>query len=287
MPTSRVGRLCVPNVSRIRAQLGKDLRAARTLAGLSQRALHDRLGETPSQVTLSRMENGTAVPDRDLVTRWLTACAATEELRERVAAQLDAAHNETRAWADMLGDDTHLQGVARIRDEDARLVRNCQMAWIPGLLQTAEYARVLAPLVDPLRRFDHASMVADRMKRQQILYGKGRAFEFLIAEAALLWAPGEDVMPAQLDRLASVATLSTVRLGILPARRVGSVSWHSFIYREAMEEHRTSVTTELVHGGGSVTEPDLVALYDGFWRGMWDAAAVGDDAVNLIRRAAD
>jgi transcriptional regulator with XRE-family HTH domain len=275
----------VPDVSRIRAQLGKELRAVRTLAGLSQRALHSRLGETPSQVTLSRVENGTAVPDRDLVTRWLTACAATDEVRERVAAQLDAAHNETRAWADMLGDDTHLQGVARICDEDASLIRNCQMAWIPGLLQTAEYARLLAPLVDPLDRFDHAAMVADRMKRQQILYGTGRTFEFLIAEAALLWAPGEAVMPAQLDRLVSAATLSTVQLRILPARRVGAASWHSFVYREAAEDNRSAVTTELVHGGGSVTDPDLVALYTELWSQMWSAAAVGDDAVELIRRA--
>lgn len=277
----------MPDVSRIRAQLGAELKAARTLAGLSQRALADRLGGSPVQVTLSRMENGTTVPDRALADRWLTASAATGETRDRVLALLESAHNETRAWADMLGDDTHLQGVARIRDEDARLIRNCQMAWIPGLLQTAEYARLLAPLVDPLGKFDHAAMVADRMKRQQILYGKGRAFEFLIAEAALQWAPGEDVMPAQLDRLASVATLSTVRLGILPARRVGAVSWHSFVYREAMEDRRTSVTTELVHGGGSVTEPDLVKLYDGFWHGMWDAALFGDDARQVFERIAE
>lgn len=276
----------MPDVSRIRAQLGKELKAARTLAGLSQRALHGRLGESPSQVTLSRVENGTAVPDRDLVTRWLTACAATDEVRERVHAQLDAAHNETRAWADMLSDESHLQNVARIRDEDAHLIRNCQVSWIPGLLQTAEYARQLVPLVDPLDRFDHAAMVADRMRRQQILYGKGRTFEFLIAESALLWSPGDDVMPAQLDRILSAATLSTVRIGVLPARRVGAASWHSFIYRETAEDNRSSVTTELVHGGGSVTEPDLVALYTDLWSRMWSAAAVGDDARSAVERIA-
>lgn len=273
----------MPDVSRIRAQLGAELRAARTLAGLSQRALAERLNRNPVQVTLSRMENGTAIPDRALADRWLTACAASTEIQERVSALLDSAHNETRAWTDMLGDDSHLQGIARIRDEDATLIRNCEMSWIPGLLQTAEYTRELAPHVDPQGRFDHAAMVAERVARQRILYGTGRRFEFLVAESALLWSPGQDVMPAQLDRLVTVSTLKAVELGVLPMRRVGAASWHSFIYREAAEDQGSSVTTELVHGGGSITDPELVELYRGLWKRMWSAAAVGDHAVALIR----
>ena len=274
----------MPEVSRIRAQLGAELRAARTLAGMSQRDLHARLGDTPSQVTLSRTEQGKTIPDRALADSWLTACDAGLDVKNRVAAMLEAAHNENRSWSDILGDEAHLQGIARIHDEDAALVRNCQMEWIPGLLQTAEYARLLIPQIDPQQRFDHAAMVADRMKRQEILYGTGRRFEFLIAEAALLWAPGRDVMAAQLDRLISVSTLAAVDLGVLPARRTGAASWHSFIYREAAEDRRSSTSTELVHGGGSITDPDLVELYRGVWKRLWAAAVVGDDVVDWIRR---
>lgn len=277
----------MPDVSRIRAQLGAELRAARTLSGMSQRALRASLGDQPSQVTLSRMERGEAIPDRALAARWLTACAASADIRSRVDALIEAAHNETRAWSDMLGDDLHLQGVARIRDEDAALIRNCQVSWVPGLLQTAEYARLLIPQIDPQQKFDHAAMVADRMERQRILYGTGRRFEFLIAEHALTWSPAVEAMPAQLDRLASVATLSSVQLAILPTARVGTPAWQSFIYREAAEDRRSSVTTELVHGGGSITDPDLVGLYRDLWEQMWGAAAVGADARTVLRQLAE
>lgn len=274
----------MPDVSRIRVQLGAELRAARTLAGLSQRGLLARLGDTPSQVTLSRMERGETIPDRALADRWLTACNAGPEIRDRVAAMVEAAHNETRSWSDLLGGDTHLQGIARVQDEDAALIRNFQTEWIPGLLQTAEYARLFVPQLDPAGRFDHAQMVADRMARQRILYDDGCRFEFLIGEAALLWSPGLDAMPAQLDRLISAATLSSVELGILPLRREGSLSWgQSFVYREATDDGRASVTTELLHGGGTLTDPELVALYRALWERLWAAAAVGNDAVELIR----
>lgn len=276
----------MPDVSRVRAQLGAELKAARTLAGLSQRALADRLGGNPVQVTLSRMENGATAPDRALADRWLTACSAGSDIRDRIDALLDAAHNETRAWADMLGDDSHLQGIARIRDEDASLIRNCEMSWMPGLLQTAEYARQLVSHIDPMGKFDPAAMVADRVARQRILYGTGRRFEFLIAESALWWSPGEDVMPAQLDRLVTVSTLAAVDLAVLPFRRTGAASWHSFIYREAAEDQGSSVTTELVHGGGRITDPEMVGLYRDLWSRMWSAAATGDDARAAVERIA-
>lgn len=274
----------MPEPSRIRAQLGVELRAARTMAGLSQRDLRSRLGNTPSQVTLSRVERGETVPDRALAGRWLAACSATAEVSNRIESLTEAAHNETRPWSAMLGGAAHLQGVARFRDEEAALVRNCQMSLVPGLLQTAEYARLLAPQVDPTGAFDHAGMVADRMARQRILYESGRRFEFLIGEAALVWAPGPQVMDAQLDRLVSVATLSAVDLRVLPVRREGAASWQSFVYREAAEDGRASVTTELVHGGGMITDPQLVEQYRDLWERIWEAAVAGEEAVELIRR---
>lgn len=44
------------------------------------------------------------------------------------------------------------------------------------------------------------------------------------------------------------------------------------------------MTTELVHGEQEVHDPELVGLYDALWSRLWDAAVVGDEAVELIRR---
>lgn len=118
--------------SRVRKQLGAELRAVRNLAGLTQRDLRDRI--PTSQAAVSRYERGEGglPPTRLAVAKWLELCDAPEETRDRVLALTEAAHNEARTWLDMLGDASHLKGVAQDREAGARLVRVCQMAWCPG-----------------------------------------------------------------------------------------------------------------------------------------------------------
>lgn len=280
--------------SRIREQLGAELRAARQLADLDQRALRERLGKDEegnyktSQAAISRYERGAVQglpPSRQLVLQWLAVCDAPEETRARVLALTEAAHNESRSWTDMLGDAGHLQGIARDREAAARRIRVCQLTMVPGLLQTAEYARQLMPQVDVFNKFDHAAAVAARMDRQKLLYEEGRQFEFLIAEHALRWSPGPGVMPAQLDRLVSLSTLATVEIAVLPTRREGALEWHSYDLLELVDEPASCVTTELVHGGQLIGEPELVAPYVALWDRLWQAAAHGDEARAMIREA--
>jgi transcriptional regulator with XRE-family HTH domain len=274
----------VAEASRARTQLGAELRAVRNLAGLTQRDLRDRI--PTSQAAVSRYERGEGglPPTRQVVTKWLELCDAPEETRERILALTEAAHNEARTWPDMLGDASHLQGIAQEREAGARLVRVCQMTMVPGLLQTAEYARQLMPQADPFNKFDHAAAVAARMDRQKLLYEEGRRFEFLIAEHALSWSPGPGVMPAQLDRLTSMATLATVELAILPTKREQTLEWHSFDLLELADGSALYVTTELVHGEHLISDPELVAPYVTLWDRLWEASVVGDQAIDLIRQ---
>jgi transcriptional regulator with XRE-family HTH domain len=268
----------------VRRQLGAELRKLRSLAGLSQRHIVEALHS--SQAAVSRMERGEALPTRDQVLGWLRACgvADDQDVRDRVLALVEAAHGETRPWGDMLaGDEQHLQGIARERETSAVLIRHCQLTWLPGLLQTAEYARLVLEQTDPDSERDAAAALAARIQRQQILFEKGRRFEFLIAEAALLWAPEPDVMAAQRDRLLSLATLPNVEIAVLPVRRSGAPAWHSFVVYQAADGS-VLVTTELVHGGQEITDPELVRPYLTWWDRLWNAALVGDEAVELIRR---
>lgn len=272
--------------SRIRRQLGADLRALRTLAGLSQRDLQTALPSTQS--TVSRMERGEALPSRAQVELWLRECAADPDTRARVLALTEAAHGETQPWPDMFptAGARHLQGVAGERETTAALVRNLQLTWLPGLLQTAQYARLMLAQTDPEGQRDTASAIAARLERQQILFEEGRRFEFLVAEAALRWMPDPSVVAGQRDRLLSLATLPTVELAVLPTDRIGSPAWHSFVLFAPADCGPSYVTTELVHGGQEITDPGAVRLYGRLWERLWAAAAVGDEAVELIRGAA-
>lgn len=240
-----------------------------------------------SQVTVSRVERGEQRLAAAQVQEWLDVLDARGQVRERVAALNEAAHNETRAWSELLDDAiVELQGVAQGRETTSRLVRNCQLTIVPGLLQTAEYARLLIPQMDPARAIDHAAAVARRVERQQILYREGGRFEFLIAEQALLWSPGVDVMPAQLDRLLSLATLATVDVRILPMRRSAVPTWHSFTYFEPADQGADAyVTTELLHGDQVVVEPAAVQAYDEQWKLLWAEATTGDASTALIEGA--
>lgn len=265
--------------SRVRVQLGAELRILRELVGLTQAQLGDRIGV--SQVAVSRIELGHQLSSRTLVDNWARALDAADDAADRVRALVEAAHGETRPWPE-LDEGGHLQATAARREEDARRIRDCSLSWLPGLCQTAEYARQLIPQVDPERSIDHAAAVAARMERQQILYREGRSFEFLVSEHALRWAPGPGVMPGQRAMLATIATLSDVQVRVLPSARVGEPEWHNFVLYDPADGTGPTVATELLHGGQALSEVKVVGLYEALWSRLWDAAAVGDDAVNLI-----
>lgn len=267
--------------TRLRLQLGGELRTVRTLGDRTQYDLAAVIDA--SQATVARIEQGRALLSRDNAVRWLDACSAPDELRERVLTLNAAAHSETWSWEEPLGGDiTHLQGIARDREQGAKLVRGYHYEWVPGLLQTAEYARNLLPLVDPTGSMDHAAAVAARMGRQQVLYQSGRRFEFLIGEGALRWAPAEGVMVGQRGHLLALAGLESVQIRVLSGDRVGAPSWNGFILWTTRDDE-TFVTAEFLHGGQVVTDPDAVKAYEVLWSGLWDAAATGEAAVELIR----
>lgn len=234
-----------------------------------------------SQKMASRIETGERLPTRAMLDAWLAD--ADEDVRDRVRVMADAAHVETRPWGS-LREGGHLQSAATAEEEVATRGRIYCGVFLPGLLQTAAYTRLLIPLVDPVS--DPASSAAARARRAERLYDVDRHFDFLIGEPALLWAPASEVMPAQMDRLVSVATLPNVELAVLPARHRGQVSWHDFTIWDA-PELPPWVSVEMRHGAAVIADPDAVADYERLWGELWSAAARGDEAISIIRDRAD
>lgn len=264
----------------VRRQLGKELRTARTLAGLTQRALAGLMES--NQARVNRVEHGDTLPPQSEVMRWLAATNTGEELRERVLTLTQAAHSETWPWRAGMADG-HLGDIAAADAAVAVRVRNYAMQWMPGLVQTAAYARALLAQVDPTGEMDIPAAVAARMASQSVLYEEGRRFELLFEEAALAWSPAVGVMPAQRDRLLSVATLDTVEVAVLPVDRVGASGWGPFMLW-TMADGTVFATTEMPHGEQVITDADGVAAYEHLWVELWGAASRGDEAVEIIRK---
>lgn len=125
-----------------RQRLGAELRRFRVLAGVSGRQLAHRTGMSQSKV--SRIERGDALASIPELTLWLEECDAAEQLQRMIVAT-DAALNEIDDWRDFMRADSFatMQDQVRRREAIAKTQRVFQPTLVPGLLQTAEYARLV------------------------------------------------------------------------------------------------------------------------------------------------
>jgi hypothetical protein len=172
----------------------------------------DRSGKLMSQSKVSRIERGRRLPTLPILEEWLRLTEATQEERQELAELWQ----RTMTTAVSRGE---YRPFEKQRDI-AELERECshiqtfQPVVIPGLLQTAEYARRVMSMGYSGRADKQA--VAARLERQSVLYDESKRFDFLITEGAMRWRPpGMDMRP-QLDRLASVASLDTVSVSVVP-----------------------------------------------------------------------
>ncbi|MTE12503.1 helix-turn-helix domain-containing protein [Nocardia sp. CT2-14] len=277
----------VARQSHPRQQLGAELRRLRDMAGISGRELAKRVGI--SQSTLSRIEAGHVVPPLPQVLDWAKAVGAEQDSQHSLRALTEAAHApEVRDWAASLADRAHLQDDVRAFEEDAHVVRNFQPALVPGLLQTADYARRVFATFDPPYTPDAlAAALAARLDRQRVLYDPAKRFEFLITEAALRFRPGPHrMLLAQLDRIISIETLDTVIIGVIPQDIEASTTIpHGFVIYE--NEDHALASAEPIPGSMVTRGPELVDAHRRRWVALTRMAVFDTDARVFLAQLRD
>lgn len=266
---------------RAREALGLRLRELRRGSRLTGRQLAAAQGWHPSKV--SKIEGGKQTPSEDDISAWARACDRPELTDELIASlrTLEGQYVEFRRMF-RTGQRAMQEAIAEIESETG-LLRNFESVFVPGLLQTPEYARSrLAEQLEEIGATDDVDeAVAARMHRQQTLYRTGRRFHFVITEAVLRYrlCPPE-VLAGQLDRLISLSTLTTIRFGVIPFETQLPVApVHGFyVYDERMVqvEH---LTAEL-----KLTQPSEIATYIRFFGQLADAARYGSEARVVITR---
>jgi len=165
----------------------------------------------------------------------------------------------------------------------AKRIRNVEIMFIPGLLQTPGYARSRS--LEAVRNHGFAedkvdAAVAARIRRQEVLYEEGRDFEFTIMETALLVRScPPDVMQGQLDRLEIAAGLTGVRLGIIPVdAQLTLVPDMGFLVADDVAFIETPTSQDFLRG----TE---AATYDQIADGCRAESVTDDAARQLIMKA--
>lgn len=205
------------SVGQAQEALGSKLRELRKSEDLTGRQLAERLAWPASKI--SKLETGRQTPSADDLVAWVEVTTNAPQDAAALRAMLQTLETAYADWQRLLrGGVHHHQGTWSNMERRATRLRAFDPAFVPGLLQTAGYAR--HRLAQAVTVFGTTNDIEDavraRMARQDILYDPRKRFYFVLTEAVLRYrlCPPEVMLP-QLDRLVAASTLPNVRLGIV------------------------------------------------------------------------
>ncbi|MER5644572.1 helix-turn-helix transcriptional regulator [Streptosporangium sp. NPDC002524] len=196
-----------------RLRVAKDI--TREQAGYAIRASHAKI---------SRLELGrVGFKERD-VADLLTMYGVTDT-EERAPLLTLARQASAPGWWHKYGDllPNWFQVYVGL-EEAASIVRTYEVQFIPGLLQSPEYARAVIMLVHGAAAPDEVDRrVALRMARQERLNRPDAPTLWAVMDEAVLRRPigGPRVLRAQIDHLLDAVEMPNVRLQIMPFERGG------------------------------------------------------------------
>lgn len=266
-----------------RAEFGEQLRQLRDAAGLNGKEFAAVLGWNAPKV--SKIERGRQTASPEDLEAWLSALHVPAAMADQLHSDLETLQEEYVTWKNKVRAGHRARQEESVeREAKARLIRAVDVGVVPGLVQTADYARhvLLAHANLHGGGNDIADAVRARMRRQQVLYEPDKTIEILTTESALLHpvAPPE-VMAGQISRLMAVIGVPNVRFGILPTHvRLPYMLMHGYWIVDDL------AMVETVTGELTVPDPDEVATYNQLTDMLWSAAAEGERARAILARLA-
>jgi hypothetical protein len=199
----------------LRIGLGGALRRKREAVGVTRERAGEAIRASPAKI--SRLELGrVGFKERDVAD--LLTCYGVRDPAER-AQFLDLARQaNTPGWWQRYSDllpswfETYL-GL----EQAASVIRNYELQFVPGLLQTRDYARAVTMLghTDPV---EVERRVELRMQRQELLTGAGAPTLWAVVDEAALRRSlmGPEQSRAQLTHLIEMNELPNISLQVAP-----------------------------------------------------------------------
>nr|WP_308282857.1 helix-turn-helix transcriptional regulator [Pseudonocardia nigra] len=203
----------------LRIVLGTQLRRLREASGISREAAGDAI--RASHAKISRLELGrVGFKERDIVD-LLTLYGVTDE-QEREEYLGLARRANARGWWHQHGDvlPSWFEMYLGL-EQAATFIRTYQVQFVPGLLQTEEYARnVILVGHGAESAYEIDRRVHLRIARQKILTEPGAPQLWAVLDEAALIRPfgSRGVMRAQLEHLLEMTALPNVTVQVLPFR---------------------------------------------------------------------
>jgi len=204
-----------------RWQLGRQLKAAREAAKITQSEIADVLGCSESKIY--KLEAGDVGINRGDLIVMLDRYGITDEQRRATIFDLQK-QGKQRGWWAKYGQLPNNYSMYVGLESAAIEVKNFELAVVPGLLQTEEYARAIASAAWPGQEEEVRRRVELRMARQACLTEDPPLKFWAIVDEGVLHrcTGGPDVMRAQLRHLIEMSERPNVVLQVLPF----SEGWH-------------------------------------------------------------
>ncbi|MEO3821704.1 helix-turn-helix transcriptional regulator [Plantactinospora sp. B24E8] len=254
--------------------MGRILKFARTKAGLTQDQLAQRLNVSTSLI--AKFETNRLVPQSDTARKLDVVFDAGDTFQESAA--------EARAFAP----DTAWFQPWLDYEQHATMVRSFQLAVVPGLLQTEEYAR--AVLRDAGTRVPDVEVkVAERLARAEILRREqDQCRLFAVLDEAVLRRPvgGSKVMADQLHAIVQACARPNVSVVVVPAS-VGAYPGLNGPLALATVQGRTVAFLDDPLDGHVIEDQERVTALEEAWEAIRGYALPGQASLELLMEAAE
>jgi transcriptional regulator with XRE-family HTH domain len=259
----------------------KDLRAS---AGLSTRDAAAQAGLSTSK--LNRIELGRRVIALEDMVALLVVYGVTGLERERLLTMTREVG--IPGWWERPGVDVPKALPALISFEsEATRIAHVAMLRIPGLMQTANYARALMAS-GRVPRTDTEARVSARLGRRAVLTRPGPLRYLAIIDEAVLHRPvgGKVVMAEQLRHVADVAAYPNVEVRVIPFERGAHTGLDGTFTVMNFAKDRPIVLLEHKRSSLFLDEPEDVSPFHEAIDILLEAALDSPESVNLLNRMA-
>ncbi|MET9077759.1 helix-turn-helix transcriptional regulator [Streptomyces sp. NPDC004232] len=237
-------------------RLGLELRRLREAAGLTAIQAAALLGMNRAQI--SHIESGLIGVSEDRLRRLASHYACTDG--EFVEALVEIATDRTRGWWEGYRGllPTSFLDLSEL-EYHARFLRHVAILYVPGLLQTEDYARaVFSSRLPELTEEELELRIRHRKERQRITI----PYEALVHEAALrIKVSDRSTSKAQLTRLLGLSEADHVTLRVIPFDLDGFAASSGMTYVGSSLPQLDTVVRDAPHGAVFIDAEAQLNIY--------------------------
>ncbi|MER5350461.1 helix-turn-helix transcriptional regulator [Kitasatospora sp. NPDC002551] len=264
-------------------RLGAEMRKMREQAGLGGSQLARGLGLNPTQVT--QMETGRIGVSADRLRTVAAACDCRNTPLINALADM-AVERGKGWWEDYRGVlSTDFLEVAEVEGHAQKLY-TCTTTYIPGLLQTSDYASAVFSRATPLpTRQDIALRTEFRMRRQQVLHSQKVPYLAFVHEAALrMQFGGSEILAEQLAALIQASETPGISVRVMPfSTDTFPGSSENLTFAEGVTPELDTVQMDVAHAVQFFDSPAHLASYRAVFARLDSNALPEDGSRELIR----